>query len=184
MIAAVILAAGSGRRMGGPKALLRLKRETLLHRTARVALEAGCHPVLAIVGDWDPGLDDLLVQTLVNVGASEGMASSIRLGITTLPQESQAVLILAVDQPSVDGFMLQRLLALAAMDAARPAACGYGDTLGVPAVFPRRYFAELSALTGDRGAKSILQREAAAVMPFPEGEADLDTPEDLEALRR
>lgn len=184
MIAAVILAAGSGRRMGGPKALLRLHGETLLHRAARTALEAGCSPVLAIVGDWDPGLDDLPVQSLLNTGASEGMASSIRLGIAALPLEAQAVLILAVDQPTVDGPMLERLLTLATMDAARPAACGYGDTLGVPALFPRRLFAELLTLRGDRGAKGILQREAAAVLPFPEGEADLDTPEDLERLRR
>jgi molybdenum cofactor cytidylyltransferase len=184
MIAAVILAAGSGRRMGGPKAQLRLDGETLLHRTARAALQAGCHPVLAIVRDGDADPTDLPVQTLINAGAAEGMASSIRMGIAALPPEARAVVMLAVDQPTVDAPLLQRLLTLTAMDPSRPAACGYGDTLGVPAVFPRRLFPELLALRGDRGAKGILQRETAAVLPFPEGEADLDTPEDLDGLRR
>jgi molybdenum cofactor cytidylyltransferase len=182
--AAVILAAGSGRRMGGPKALLRLGGETLLRRMVRVALEAGCAPVLAVVGDWDPGLDDLAVQVLVNAGAAEGMASSLRLGIATLPEETEAALILTVDQPAVDAALLNSLLALAAKDPDRPTVCAYADTLGIPAVVPRRLFAELESLHGEQGAKPILLREGAATLPFPEGAFDLDTPEDVERLRR
>jgi molybdenum cofactor cytidylyltransferase len=63
-------------------------------------------------------------------------------------------------------------------------ACAYGGTLGVPAVLPRRLFPDLQALRGDRGAKAILLREGAASLPFPAGEADLDTPEDLARIRR
>jgi molybdenum cofactor cytidylyltransferase len=182
--AAVILAAGSGRRMGGPKALLRLGDETLLRRMARVALEAGCAPVLAVVGDWAPALDDLAVQILVNAGAAEGMASSLRLGIAALPLESEAVLLLTVDQPAVDAVLLRALLALAARDPDRPALCAYADTLGIPAVVPRRLFTELKTLHGEQGAKPILLREGAVALPFPEGALDLDTPEDLARLRR
>lgn len=184
MIATMILAAGSGRRMGGPKALLRLGEETLLHRTARVALEAGGAPVLAVVGDWDPGLGDLAVKAILNPEAAEGMASSLRLGIAALPLTAEAVLILAVDQPTVDAALLRRLLALAAADPTRPAACAYAGTLGIPAVLPRRLFPELLALDGDRGAKAILLRENTAALPFPDGEADLDTPPDLDRIKR
>jgi len=84
----------------------------------------------------------------------------------------------------VDAALLQRLLALAAAEPGRPAACGYGETLGIPAVVPRRLFAELLTLRGDRGAKAVLLREQALVLPFPEGIADLDTPTDLARLRR
>ena len=184
MTAAVILAAGVGRRMGGPKALLRIGGETLLHRAALAALEAGCRPVLAVVGDWDPGLGDLEVQTLVNPEATEGMASSLRVGIAGLPLDAEAVLLLTVDQPAVDADLLGRLLALANADPAQPAACAYAGTLGVPAVVPRRLFPELLALRGDRGAKAILLRECAAALPFPEGEVDLDTPPDLDQIKR
>jgi len=182
--AAVILAAGSGRRMGSPKALLRVGSETLLRRMARVALEAGCAPVLAVVGDWAPGLDDLAVHVLVNAGAAEGMASSLRLGIATLPMETETALILTVDQPAVDAGLLRSLLALAARDPDRPALCAYAGTVGIPAVVPRRLFAELEGLRGEQGAKPILQREGAATLPFPEGAFDLDTPEDLENFKR
>ena len=179
MIAAVILAAGAGRRMGGPKALLRLSGETLLRRTARAALGAGCSPVVAVIGAWDPGLGGLEVQTVFNPEAQEGMGCSIRLGIAALPPDVEAALLLAVDQPAVDAALLEDLLALAAANPARPAACAYADTLGIPAVLPRRYFPELLALRGDRGAKALLLREGAAALPFPGGEADLDTPGDL-----
>lgn len=184
MIAALILAAGSGRRMGCPKALLRLGGETLLRRAAGAALEAGCEPVVAVAGDWDAGLDDLDVQTVFNPEAAEGVACSIRLGIAALPPEADAALLMTVDQPAVDVTLLRRLLALAANDPERPAACAYADTLGIPAVLPRRLFPDLLALRGDRGAKGILLREAAATLPFPGGEADLDTPADLERFKR
>ena len=184
MIAAVILAAGEGRRMGGPKALLALEGETLLRRAVKLALAAGCSPVLAVVGPWDPGLADLAARAVVNAEAQEGMASSLRAGIAALPEEAGAALILTVDQPSVDVTLLRRLLALASEDPLRPVACAYGDSLGIPAVLPRRLFPDLLALRGDRGAKVLLLREKAASLPFPGGEADLDTPADLERFRR
>jgi molybdenum cofactor cytidylyltransferase len=120
---------------------------------------------------------------LPNPGAAEGMASSLRAGVAALPPESTAALLLTVDQPAVDGDLVERLLALARLDPGRPAACAYGGSLGIPAVLPRRLFPELLALRGDRGAKGLLLREGAAPLPFPGGEADLDTPGDLERFR-
>jgi molybdenum cofactor cytidylyltransferase len=184
MTAAVILAAGEGRRMGGPKALLILDGESLLQRTVRVAMAAGCDPVIAVVGDWDPGPLDAAVSVAHNRKASEGMASSIRAGIAALAPGIESALILTVDQPTVDATLLRKLLALAIEDPDNPAACAYGNSLGIPAVLPRRLFADLMALKGDRGAKAILLRERTTALPFPEGEADLDSPEDLERIRR
>jgi molybdenum cofactor cytidylyltransferase len=119
-----------------------------------------------------------------NLAAAEGMASSIRAGIAALPPNSAGVLILTVDQPAVDADLLRKLLALAAEDPTRPTACAYGGSLGIPAILPRRLFPDLLALQGDQGAKAILLRENAAALPFPEGVADLDTPDDLARFRR
>jgi CTP:molybdopterin cytidylyltransferase MocA len=184
MSAAIILAAGSGTRMGGPKALLLLEGETLLQRAVRMAQAAGCQPVIAVVGDWEPGQVDPSVRVIRNPEAAEGMASSLRHGIAALPPDASSTLLLVVDQPAVDGALLRRLLALAAEDPSRPAACAYAGTLGIPAVLPRRLFPELLALRGDRGAKAILLREDTAVLPFAEGAVDLDEPQDLEGFRR
>jgi molybdenum cofactor cytidylyltransferase len=183
MIPAIVLAAGAGRRMGGPKALLVFGEETLLQRAVRTALSTGCRSVVAVVGDWAPGPLDLRVTLVHNPDAGEGMASSIRAGIAALPPTAKAALLLTVDQPAVDADLLGRLLALAITDPERPAACAYGGSLGIPAVLPRRLFHDLLALRGDRGAKAILLRENAATLPFPGGALDLDTPEDLNPLR-
>ena len=183
-IAAIVLAAGAGRRMGGPKALLVVEGETLLRRAARAALAAGCAPVAAVVGPWDPELEDLDVLVVPNPEADEGMASSLRAGLAALPDDVEAVLVLAVDQPAVDADLLRGLLALFRASAGRPAACTYADTLGIPAVLPAHLFPDLRALRGDRGAKAILVREGAASLPFPEGAQDLDRPEDLGRIRR
>ncbi len=61
-------------------------------------------------------------------------------------------------------------------------ACAYAGTLGAPVLFARRYFGELTALSGDRGAKPILEARRAEVarVPFPEGATDLNTPEDYQ----
>ncbi len=185
MIPALILAAGSGRRMGGPKALLVLDGETLLQRIVRIAQAAGCTHVLAVVGDWDPGALDPSVSVVRNPEASEGMASSIRAGLAALPGSTAAVLLLAIDQPAVDAPLLRRLLQLhAAQEGTAPVACAYGGSLGIPAILPARFFPELLALEGDRGAKPILLRENAPAIPFPDGAWDLDTPEDLGQLTR
>lgn len=184
MIPALILAAGSGRRMGGPKARLVLDGETLLQRTVRIARAAGCTPVVAVVGDWDPGAMDSSVHVVRNPDAAEGMASSLRHGIAALPGSADAVLVLAIDQPAVEAPLLLRLLLLhAAQEGAVPVACAYEGSLGIPAILPARFFPELLALEGDRGAKGLLLRENAQTVPFPEGAWDLDTPEDLRFTR-
>ena len=184
MTSAIILAAGSGTRMGGPKALLAFEGETLLQRAIRMAQTAGCEPVIAVVGDWAPGPLDSSVRVIRNPEASEGMASSLRHGVAALPPDTASALFLVVDQPAVDVPLLQKLLSLTAEDPDRPAACAYAGTIGIPAVLPRRLFPELLALRGDRGAKAILLREGAAMLAFAEGSADLDEPQDLDRLRR
>jgi CTP:molybdopterin cytidylyltransferase MocA len=60
----------------------------------------------------------------------------------------------------------------------------YGGRLGVPAVFSSIFFPDLLAVSGDRGARGILERNSARVgaVDFLEGELDLDTPDDLERM--
>jgi molybdenum cofactor cytidylyltransferase len=60
----------------------------------------------------------------------------------------------------------------------------YAGGAGVPAIFPRGMFAELYALGGDKGARALLKEDGRVVVrvDFPDGEVDVDTPEDLTAL--
>lgn len=183
-IPALILAAGSGKRMGGPKALRIWEGETLLQRTVRIALAAECHPVMAVVGDWVADTIESPLQIIQNPEAAEGMASSIRVGVAALPPGAKGVLLLTVDQIRLNEALLSRLLSKFLETPDQPIACAYAGTLGIPAVLPRRLFPALLALRGDRGAKGILLQENAVATPFPGGEEDLDTPQDLITFRR
>ena len=181
-VAGVILAAGASRRLGEPKQLVRLHGETLLERSVRVAVEAGCSPVLVVLG---ASSEAILAQStlapahvVLNPEWQEGMASSIRAGIQALPRTMQAVLLLTCDQPAVTSEHLRRLAAEA---SAEPVASAYAGRNGVPAYFPAAIFKELVQLSGDQGARRLLA--GARALDLPGGEVDVDTPESLRNAR-
>ena len=181
-VAAVILAAGASRRLGEPKQLVRLEQETLLERTVRVAAEAGCSPILVVLGASSEAIlaqSSLApAQIVLNLEWEEGMASSIRAGIRALSPEVQAVLLLTCDQPTVTPEHLRRLASEA---PAEPVASRYASRHGVPAYIPADTFAELLQLSGDQGARHLLA--AARAIDLPGGEIDVDTPESLRRAR-
>ena len=186
-LAAILLAAGGSTRLGRPKQLLELEGEPMVRRCARLAMEAGFDPVLVVLGagaeEIEPALAGLWVSVLHNAGWSEGLASSIRVGVAAVPGDRAGAAILLCDQPALSlGLLLDLRLAFES-EASRPVACAYGGSAGIPAIFPRGDFRALAVLKGDRGAKALLGE--ARTVPFPGGEADLDTPEDMERhLRR
>lgn len=182
-LSALVLAAGASRRLGRPKQLLKLNGESLAHRAARLALEAGYLPVRVVLGAVDAelrmALQDLPVCLLENPDWAEGLASSLRRGVAEWGEQEAGLLVLACDQPALDVAILSDLARAFGIDPDRPVACGYGGGLGLPAVLPRRLAPELLQLRGDRGAKPLLIREKAQTVDFPRGLLDLDTPEDL-----
>lgn len=185
-VPAVLLAAGGSRRLGRPKQLVRFRGEALVHRAARLALEAGFAPVLVVVGAEGEAvaaaLADLPVTCVPNPQWSTGLASSLRAGIARLPSGRAGTLLLVCDQVALT---VEHLVALREAFWAAPglpAASAYGGGLGIPAVFPARLFPSLAGLQGDRGAKALLNPGPATAVLFPGGSQEVDTREDLEAL--
>jgi CTP:molybdopterin cytidylyltransferase MocA len=186
--AAVVLAAGASQRMaslGKPKQLIQIENEFLIDRAIRLATEAGCVPVIAVLGAQSETIKaqaNLLAQITVNTAWEEGIASSIRAGVVAakkLAPRPDALMIMTCDQPAVTTHHLRALLTAA--NAGVIAASVYSGQAGIPAVFPHLYFEELMMLQGDTGAKALLKKHAAAVcgIPLEGGDLDLDTPEDL-----
>ena len=186
--AAIVLAAGASTRMGRPKQLLEIEGQALIVRTVNACLDAGLWPVVVVLGAnfelIKPALARLPVVCVVNAGWAEGMASSLRTGIAALGQFSRTVpaaLICLCDQPGFNAQAAQKLeSALGAETEKGIAAARYDGRLGAPVIFRRKYFAELSALTGDQGARVLLKSRAEEVVAvdLPELAVDIDTPED------
>lgn len=189
-IATIILAAGGSTRLGGaPKQLLSQQGETLIRRITQTALSLKTGPVLVVLGANQarilPELTDLAVQAVHNPNWPEGLASSLRVGLDALATELvEAFLILLTDQPFVTAPLLQQLMATRQQTQKGIIACRYGETgpLGVPALFDIRYKADFMTLSGDVGARKLIQQHVpdCAEVAFPLATIDLDTRQDVE----
>jgi CTP:molybdopterin cytidylyltransferase MocA len=185
----VVLAAGGARRFGGPKLLTDVGGQTLLGRAVEAARGAGCARVAVVLGAdgrqlWR-ALDDALVERIDNPRWDEGMASSIRAAVTWARNHDLSALVLvAADQPHLDAGHLATLIAASA-DGRRIAASQYAGVLGIPAVFPSRWFPVLNVLRGDVGARDILRRSSVPVtaVPWPAGAFDVDRRADVPAAQ-
>jgi molybdenum cofactor cytidylyltransferase len=183
---AIVLAAGASLRLRQPKQLVLIEGESLVRRTARLALEAGCAPVAVVLGfeaeRMAAELDGLAVQIVVNANWSSGMGCSLASGVAALRQacpEMDALLLLVCDQLRLEATHLRDLLARHRSAAAAITASAYAGRAGVPAVFGRRLFPELERIEGDRGARELIVRHGAQTVAWPDGAYDLDMPEDL-----
>jgi len=183
MIAALVLAAGASRRYGSPKQLSTQDGETLVRRTARLALESGCSPVRIVVGAHAERvgreLEDLQgVDAIHHPGWENGIGSSIATGIQTFYNEPsiRAVVLLTCDQTALDRIVLSRLIDAFDDVPWRTVACVYAETVGIPALFERRWFERLGELRGDRGAKALLleKPDLRREIDWPQGAIDRD----------
>lgn len=180
----VILAAGASSRLGQPKQLVRWGDETLLGRAVRVAREAGCHPVVVILGADAEQIQakSLLhgAEIVMNTYWSGGMGTSLRIGIEALDGRVGAGILMTCDQPAVNPAHLRQLI-LQSWEASCAIASSYAGRNGVPACFPAATFPKLMKLGGDQGARVLLAN--APSIALLGGELDIDTPEALARAR-
>ena len=189
MTAAIVLAAGLSRRMGRPKLLLEFKGRPVIRHAVERVMAAGLHPVLVVTGAEHDALARALagleVHLAVNPTPESGQGSSVGVGVSALPAGIDAVLIALGDQPGVPAVVIPALIEALKQPGKAIAAPRYADGLGNPVLFASSVFAELQALGGDRGARSVIERDPSRVAvvevasPMPR---DIDTPEDYESL--
>jgi molybdenum cofactor cytidylyltransferase len=190
MIAGIVLAAGLSRRMGQSKVLMKVGGRAIIRYVVESVLAGGVDLVWVVTGpDVEPieaALAGTEVQFAVNLTPEEGQAGSVRTGIAALPASVEAVLIALGDQPLMPPSIIPALLAARRTSPKLIVAPRYRDGQGNPVVFKREIFPELLRLTGDQGARPIIQKEPARVewveldLPMP---PDVDTPDDYEKIR-
>jgi len=187
----VILAAGASSRMGAPKQLIAIDGKPLLVRAVEAALATPAWPVVVVLGANAGAIRPVLapypVLVVENEAWSEGMAASIRAGIQTLQQFSRhtdAALLALCDQPAFSATTIERLVAAQRSTGRSIVAARYAGRHAAPALFLRKHFSDLAALTGESGARQLLNEpaEPVASIDLPELAVDLDTPADVAAL--
>ncbi len=191
-VAAIVLAAGESRRMGGiNKLLVEVDGVAMVRRAADAALESGADPVITVTGHEREKIEAALtgraVETVHNPDYGEGMSTSLRAGLAVLPADTGAAVICLGDMPHIDAGLISRLIA--AFDPARGRAIcvpTYKGKCGNPVLWAARYFGEMQRLAGDVGARHLIGQHSDAVHEIECGDAavtfDVDTPEALKSL--
>lgn len=180
----VLLAAGASSRMGQPKPLLPWGEKTLIEHQLNSLLETGS-PVVVVLGNQAeniiPILKDLPVKFTINENWERGMGTSIAAGVKFVKLQfpsSNGVLITLIDQPLISTDHLIKIITNFQADNQQiivsQAESGWQ---GVPVLFNRCYFDELTKLGGKQGAKTIFRNYLHKVKAIPSGAIleDVDT---------
>lgn len=174
--AGLVLAAGEGRRFGGPKAPVVIDGERLVDRAVRVLTEGGCSPVVVVLGAWVGDVPG--AQVVINPTWSSGMGSSLSVGLQRLRHEPDVdrALVTLVDLPGLTPAAVERLLHC----TTDLAAAAYDGERGHPVLMGRDHWAAIAAsASGDSGAKDYLRAnplELIEVGDIADG-TDLDVPQ-------
>lgn len=182
-IAGLVLAAGAGRRMGTPKALVRDPDGLAwVVRTARLLAEADCSPVLVVIGAAADQVRAVLVDEPVQVvdatNWDEGMGASLRAGLKASPQDVDGVVVVPVDVPGLTAAAVRRV----AGNRSALVRAVYDGQPGHPVYLGRDHWdAIIATAHGDSGAREYLRQhraEKAECADVAEGD-DVDTVEQL-----
>lgn len=187
----MILAAGSSSRLGQPKQLLHFKGQTLIENVVETASNIS-DEVFVILGCGQEQIAPVISHESAYVAHFEewqqGMGSTVSFGIQQILNKdryTKEVLILLCDQLHVTQQMLTELIFFHKESDHLITACGYDKSYGAPAIFNRKTFLDLLNLSGDQGAKKVIQKhfKNAQIISYPEAQVDIDTPKDLALLK-
>lgn len=188
--AILILAAGESKRLGEPKQLLPYKKTTLLSYTIQQLKNIENASVFVVVGAFFQEVFQSIrneqVTVLKNNDWEIGMGSSLSKGINFIKKKGgfDRVLITLSDIPLVPTSHYQDLIELSIESRKRIILTEYEDISGVPVIFDKSLFNELSILTGDDGAKPVIKKYQKEVLKLTSKTPyfDVDTPEEYQKL--
>ena len=193
-VGAVVLAAGVSRRMGeASKLLAEIDGAPLVARCVDAVLASRARPVVVVTGYEAARVRAALagreLSFVHNPDAAAGLASSLRAGIAALGEKVDAAVVCLADMPWVRAEHIDALIAAFLASGERPICVPtFGLERGNPVLWPARHFAEIAALSGDGGARSLLEAHAEEVCTVPVADPgvtlDVDTPAALAAARR
>jgi molybdenum cofactor cytidylyltransferase len=184
-VAGILLAAGTSSRMGSNKLLFELEGDSILRGAARRALAAGVSPLLVVLGHEaekaKQELADLPCQVVINPDYEQGINSSLKAGVSAVPAEVQAALVMLADMPFVTPEMLAGLIARFRSSDAPLVISDYEGVNAPPMLYDRSLFGELLVMMGEGCGRQVVKRHRneAEVLSWPASAlTDLDVPDD------
>jgi molybdenum cofactor cytidylyltransferase len=186
----IILAAGSSSRLGQPKQLLEFKGKSLLFHTVEQAVKVS-NAIVVVTGsnslEVENEINGQKVLISYNPDWQKGMGLSVSSGLKRLLldfSEIEYCIISVCDQPYIDANVFSRLIEEQHHTQKGIVASAYAETLGTPVLFAKKYFNDLLIVSGNEGAKKLLQKfkDDVAEISFEEGAVDIDTIGDYEQL--
>jgi molybdenum cofactor cytidylyltransferase len=185
VIAAIILAGGESKRMGFAKLMLEYQHTTLLTHAIQKA-KGITNTIFVVVGKYAEVYRQEAQTSGVNVLENpewpEGLASSLRVGVASLPHDITAALILLPDQPFVPLEHLQALVDTQAKTGAQLVFSSYQGILGAPTLIHASLFEQVQTLSGNTGARALIKEGVSVAQVVLEASIDIDTPEDARKL--
>jgi nicotine blue oxidoreductase len=175
----LILAAGSGSRLGTPKASLVVGGQRLVDRAINNFTSAGVSEIYVVLGAWQGVVEG--AHVIVNENWQDGMASSLKIGLEHISKNTAAtdVTISLVDLPGMTPDAIREVV-----QSSHDIVVGtFAGKPGHPVKFAKKYWNEISqSATGDMGARNFLKgRDDVHFIPLDHLATgkDIDTPEDL-----
>ncbi|MBV1759286.1 MAG: nucleotidyltransferase family protein [Dethiosulfatibacter sp.] len=185
MISGIVLASGFSSRFGSDKLMSNFNGKEVIRWVIDSCISSRLDEIIVVYRT--PELSDLLkdypVKMVENKTAHSGMSASVRLGVSSLSNQSIGCLILMGDQPlfgkndiniMIDRFKRDRFLVVASHNGKRKN----------PVIFPRSYYKRLLSSTGDKGGRDIIDSDSDKILIEFDYEKllDIDTKYDLEQL--
>ena len=189
-IAAVILAAGSSFRLGRNKLMGLIDGEPLVRRVTRRVLASGVTTAVVVVGHEAErvagAVEGLPCQIATNTRHREdGADGSLRVGLSTGPDDIRGVLVVLADMPLVEEAMFRAVVEAFDGEAHTLVASDYGGVLAPPMLYGRGWIEPILAMSRDGEVRELVDRladRALRVSMPPEALRDVDTPADAREL--
>ena len=193
MFSLVVLAAGKSERFGKNKMLVNVLGEPLIRRVVKNALSSQVNEVIVVLGYMaskiEKVLRDLPCKIVLNENFEEGMSSSVKIGLSKVSREAEAVLFLPGDYPLVTAEDINKVISKFKETRAEIVIASYKGKPGHPILFSRKLFGEIKEIREEeQGLKAVVRKHredvALAETNSPGVLIDVDTEEDLNRIIR
>ncbi|CAA9555633.1 MAG: Molybdenum cofactor cytidylyltransferase [uncultured Thermomicrobiales bacterium] len=189
-IVGVILAAGMSTRLGRPKQLLEIGGKPLVAHVVDAALASALDDLIVVTGYQSAAIEAALgtreVRFCHNERFADGQSTSLVAALDIVPPDTDAIVVLLSDQPTVRTAVIDRLQAKRRDTASSIVMASYGGTSAHPVLFGSELFSELRQIQGDQGARDVIRRHRLEVVTVDGGAdtppPDVDTEEAYAAL--